>query len=677
MRILFDWLLRLTRFREAYGLALAFSLLVGFSASEVYRLSMEDDFRQRFSEEARFNAVYIDAQTMRGQEMGAAALSGLNADWLKELALGKRRPDEPESLKRMRAVRLLLDAAGIYVVDAKGIVVAHETAGKRVTGMDISFRPYWQEAMRGRAVVYPALGVETAERGLYVSAPIHSRVSADSPAIGAIVVKTGADDLDRKLAMVGREVMLVSPQGVVFAATDKAWLLRLTSEASGERLEEIRRIRQFGDAIGKAQAPSALPFDLSGETVGFGGRRYARATVRLHWNDPAGEWSLVTLGDLRGAAPFRLRGAVGVFAALLMMALMETVRRTIQYEAARREGVASTEAAAKELAAAARYKSRLSEFTLALQHERDLGSLSATFFGQLASLLPLHQGSLYYIDSIGDDKTVMNVAGTYGLADVPQRIRLGEGLLGQCALERGTLVLSDVPAGFWRVSSGLGEAGPGALMLFPIVSNKDLLGVLEVASLDPGFVDGRDVVESLLPILSMNLEIQLAERLEDHIFSDACAKAEAYKAQQAAGDEVQSWFHMVIDGMSDGILVVDARGRIVLANRAAGVIFGYAAEEMQDLNVEALAPPAEAAPVEKHLVFRAEDERGTLRMNAWRSGLKGLRKDGKEMDLCVSLTSLPETALHGTCVYAVVRPGTMPPAGGEAAASSGIGGAED
>lgn len=68
-------------------------------------------------------------------------------------------------------------------------------------------------------------------------------------------------------------------------------------------------------------------------------------------------------------------------------------------------------------------------------------------------------------------------------AEPAAEIALGEGLVGQVAADGAALVVGDLPAGYMRVRSGLGEAAPRQLALVPIVGDGEVLGVLELASL--------------------------------------------------------------------------------------------------------------------------------------------------------------------------------------------------
>jgi hypothetical protein len=204
--------------------------------------------------------------------------------------------------------------------------------------------------------------------------------------------------------------------------------------------------------------------------------------------------------------------AIGSAILALLFALVTILGavRNYRYDMMRSEAIKAAQQAAERLVAETRTKSLLADLGVQLQQTHHLSSLAQVFFMRLADFLPIHQATLYTILSRSSDSSQLGLAGAYGNDQVPNIIDLGEGLVGQCALDRRPLSFDLPPEGFWQVASGLGMASPRALLLFPVVRNDQLLGVIELASMDADFATHRQMIEEILPILAMNLEIVFA-----------------------------------------------------------------------------------------------------------------------------------------------------------------------
>lgn len=107
----------------------------------------------------------------------------------------------------------------------------------------------------------------------------------------------------------------------------------------------------------------------------------------------------------------------------------------------------------------------------------------------------------------------------------------------------------------------------------------------------------------------------------------------------------------VIDALADGVVLADADGMLVLANRRAQEMFGYARRELVGRPVESLIPADLRAA---HLGQRAGyAHRPTARPMGARARLVGLRKDGSTFPVQISLSPVPTTT--GRFTLAVVR----------------------
>ncbi len=119
-----------------------------------------------------------------------------------------------------------------------------------------------------------------------------------------------------------------------------------------------------------------------------------------------------------------------------------------------------------------------------LRGEQDLPTLARNVLGFLANYLHAHIGVLYATD---DGKT-LRLVGSHALVLTKTgraNFDLGEGLVGQAALSREAILVEHVPPNYILVESGVGQTGATSLLLLPLVRDNELLGVLELASLQP------------------------------------------------------------------------------------------------------------------------------------------------------------------------------------------------
>jgi signal transduction histidine kinase/CheY-like chemotaxis protein/HPt (histidine-containing phosphotransfer) domain-containing protein/HAMP domain-containing protein len=140
------------------------------------------------------------------------------------------------------------------------------------------------------------------------------------------------------------------------------------------------------------------------------------------------------------------------------------------------------------------------------------GAASLEKFGELllSGLVPMLGGGVagfYVFDEGSAGLQRVSAYGRSDPSDLPTVIRLGEGLVGQCARERRTLTLANLPTGYLRIASALGDAAPVQATAMPSMSGDALLGVFEVASFRPLTVREQALLDELLPVVGLSLEV--------------------------------------------------------------------------------------------------------------------------------------------------------------------------
>ncbi|PYI50022.1 MAG: hybrid sensor histidine kinase/response regulator, partial [Verrucomicrobia bacterium] len=131
-------------------------------------------------------------------------------------------------------------------------------------------------------------------------------------------------------------------------------------------------------------------------------------------------------------------------------------------------------------------KTNLAKFSRMLQGQRDLLTVGKLILSELAPVVSAQHGVFYIMDSSGEEPELKLLA-SYAYRErrgAKNRFKLGDSLVGQAALEKKRIVLTDVPYGYVKVSSGLGESRPMNIVILPILFEGEVKAVMELSSLD-------------------------------------------------------------------------------------------------------------------------------------------------------------------------------------------------
>ncbi|MGR0479952.1 MAG: response regulator [Candidatus Electronema sp. V4] len=129
-----------------------------------------------------------------------------------------------------------------------------------------------------------------------------------------------------------------------------------------------------------------------------------------------------------------------------------------------------------------RHKAGIAELAEQTRGQLDARTLAQKISSFLARFLGAQMASLYLLDTSGQ-KLVMT--GSYAFSKrkgLSSAIELGEGLSGQAALEKSIISVTDLPEGYVRISSSLGDAPPSNIVAAPFLHEEHLVGVIELAS---------------------------------------------------------------------------------------------------------------------------------------------------------------------------------------------------
>jgi HAMP domain-containing protein/CheY-like chemotaxis protein/signal transduction histidine kinase len=129
-------------------------------------------------------------------------------------------------------------------------------------------------------------------------------------------------------------------------------------------------------------------------------------------------------------------------------------------------------------------KTNLAKFTSMLQGQRDLGSVGRLLLSELAPLVDAHQGVIYQLVT-DEGEPALRLLSAYaddGENSHAARLRIGEGLVGQCALDKRRMLISDVPDNVPPIRSAIYSSPPRNIIVFPVLFEGQVKAVIELAA---------------------------------------------------------------------------------------------------------------------------------------------------------------------------------------------------
>jgi len=133
-------------------------------------------------------------------------------------------------------------------------------------------------------------------------------------------------------------------------------------------------------------------------------------------------------------------------------------------------------------------KTNLAKFSRMLQGQKDLHTVCRLILTELAPVVSAQHGLFYVLDSSGTTETprlrLLASYGSKGQSALGSELELGEGLAGQCAVDKQKILLSSVRGDYIKIFSGLGAAPPQNVLILPVIFEGQVKGVLELASFE-------------------------------------------------------------------------------------------------------------------------------------------------------------------------------------------------
>ena len=115
----------------------------------------------------------------------------------------------------------------------------------------------------------------------------------------------------------------------------------------------------------------------------------------------------------------------------------------------------------------------------------DLEEFSQDIIANVVQYIDAVQGAIFIVNNKDSENILIERKGSYAYGRskfVDGFVKPGEGTVGQVYLEKKHVFLTDIPADYMKITSGLGEAEPASVLILPLLINDDVFGIIELAS---------------------------------------------------------------------------------------------------------------------------------------------------------------------------------------------------
>ncbi|HEX2743236.1 MAG TPA: HAMP domain-containing protein [Streptosporangiaceae bacterium] len=406
-----------------------------------------------------------------------------------------------------------------------------------------------------RSIAQVATAVERGDLSQQIDVDAMGEVAALAQTINRMVgtLSAFADEVTRVAREVGTEGRLGGQADVKGVSGTWKDLTDNVNSMAVNLTSQVRNIAQVTTAVAQGDLSKKIDVDARGEIlelkttintmvdqlssfaaevtrvareVGSEGRLGGQAEVE----GVSGTWKRLTenVNELAGNLTRQVRAIAEVTSAVASGDLTRSISVEAQGEVAElKDNINAMVHSLRETIRANQQqdwlKTNLARIAGMMQGHRDLAVVAELIMDELAPLVGAQHGTFFMSEPADGDTQLRLIAG-YGLrADkmAPIQYRLGQSMIGQVARSKRSIIIGNLPEGYVKISSGLGEAPPTNLAVLPILFEDQVLGVIELASFTTFSPVQTDFLEQLTETLGVNFNTIIANARTDALLGES------------------------------------------------------------------------------------------------------------------------------------------------------------
>jgi PAS domain-containing protein len=252
-------------------------------------------------------------------------------------------------------------------------------------------------------------------------------------------------------------------------------------------------------------------------------------------------------------------------------------------------------------------------------HVNELQVLCDEVLSQLVKYMNANQGSIFTLEEEGTTNEHLQLISARAWDRkkyLEKRIEAGEGLVGQAAIEKSTIYMTDVPENYVSITSGLGQANPRAVIIVPLKNEERVVGVLEMASFkkfEPHEIQflekmGESIASTILNSRNNHRNKELLEQarlmteqmraqeeeMRQNMEEMQATQEEMERARKMREQQVeevaakQNNLRALVNASSDSIIAMDKNYKIIVMNETLRKRYKGTQYEALDVGADAL-----------------------------------------------------------------------------------------
>lgn len=178
-------------------------------------------------------------------------------------------------------------------------------------------------------------------------------------------------------------------------------------------------------------------------------------------------------------------------------------------------------------------KTKIAELATMYAGAKDIAMLGGLLISKLVPTVGAGFGVFYYKEKEGEQHYLKRLA-TYACCDTylkNERFQIGEGLIGQCVLEKKRILLERVPENYIKIQSGTGEGTPKNIIILPIEFEGNVLAVIEIGSFEPFSTTQIELLEEVTNTVGITINSISNHMIAEKLLQESQALTEELQVQ--------------------------------------------------------------------------------------------------------------------------------------------------